>query len=127
MAFSASFAGKDGLVKLIGADVIDWFQTTYYVSVFVVSACAGVSRVVHNGHYKNVLHCLAVASTSGFFSFGAVALLSHFGYLGDDKPLVVGLGASALIGLSGKEQFLYLSAFNKAIAKKLGVERQDNA
>lgn len=101
-------------------------EILYYLSVFVVSACAGISRVVSNGAYKGLVNCIAVGTTSGFFSFGAVALLYYFGYFKAETPLVVGLGASALMGLSGKEQFTYLSAFNKSIARYLKITGHDD-
>lgn len=75
----------------------------YYVAAWAISFLAAFFRAIRDGDYRSYCHGLSLGATSGFFSFGVVAVLRDYSP-GDGGGHWYYLGIAALIGLLAKEQ-----------------------
>lgn len=99
-------------------------EILFYASVFVIAGLAGLTRVVYNGDYKSLGHCVASAFLAAFFGGGLVAIIYDWNYLPNARPAFF-LGIASFAGLSGKEQVQYIGAVNRWVIKKIGFAFRD--
>ena len=94
----------------------------FYAGVWCIGFTTAFVRVLRDDDYKSLVHCLSVASASGFFCFAVVSIAN-----GDNTSDAGGswywLGVAALMGLAVKEQD---AVARTVLSKVLKVFSDDN-
>jgi hypothetical protein len=78
-------------------------ESIFYAVVWLVAVLACLSRTLRDNSSSNAWHAVATSFTSGFFAFGCIAVWSFYAGHAPSNPWLL-VGASALLGLVGKEQ-----------------------
>lgn len=103
---------------------MDSEKIIYYIAAWAIGSTAGLIRAGYDGHDGSAWHLVCVAGVSGFLCFSIVALAQwQFGADGVDGVGYIGIGS--LVALSGKEATRYISAINRMILKKLGIDPKE--
>jgi hypothetical protein len=76
---------------------------SFYSAIWLIGFTTAFVRVLRDDDYKSLVHCLSVASASGFFCF-AVVSIANGDNPGDASRSWYWLGVAALMGLAVKEQ-----------------------
>jgi hypothetical protein len=74
----------------------------FYFGVWVVSFAASMCRGLRDNLSDNIWQYVSGGATSGFTSFGIIAVWSH--YSDSSGSYAFWIGAAALLGIIGKEQ-----------------------
>ncbi len=104
--------------------VVTTQEIVFYTAVFLVAFTVSVARSFRDSDTGGVVRGISFGVTAGFLSFGIVTVGISFG--GGSVSTAPGywacLGASALIGLLGKEQDKFARIALFKFAKKFGID-----
>ncbi|XZE18797.1 hypothetical protein SH449x_004102 [Pirellulaceae bacterium SH449] len=78
-------------------------EVLFYLLIWIVSCAASVCRGLRDDLNNNIWVYLSGGATSGFCSFGIIAVWSTYSNVGPGNH-AFWIGASALLGILGKEQ-----------------------
>lgn len=75
----------------------------FYAAVWLIGFTTAFVRVLRDDAYQSFVHCVSVASASGFFCFAVVSIIDGDNPNDLDRSWYW-LGVAALMGLAVKEQ-----------------------
>ena len=94
-------------------------EIIFHCAAWCIGFASGTARLLREDGDYNVRYIIAVGSCSAFFAAGVCAVLARYDS-GSSSHAWFYLGLSALIGLLGKEQDMFLRMIIERVLKMFG-------